>query len=44
MPEPIKLAEKLAAFSDLWSPEIVGSFNGHDLLVVKVKGDFNWHC
>ena len=43
MPKPINLSEKLAAFSDLWSPKIVGSFNGHDLMVVKVKGEFNWH-
>lgn len=43
MPSAIKLAEKLAAFSDLWSPKIVGSFNGHDLMVVKAKGEFNWH-
>ena len=44
VPEPIDLAEKLSAFSDLWSPKIVGSFNGHDLMVVKAKGEFNWHA
>lgn len=43
MPTAINLAEKLATFSDLWSPKIVGSFNGHDLMVVKAKGEFNWH-
>lgn len=43
MPTPINLAEKLAKFSEHWSPKIVGSFNGHDLLVVKVKGAFVWH-
>ena len=43
MPEAVKLAEKLAAFSDLWSPRIVGRFNGHDLMVVKAKGAFVWH-
>jgi mannose-6-phosphate isomerase-like protein (cupin superfamily) len=41
--QSIKLAEKLSKFDDLWSPKIVGAFNGHDLMVVKVKGDFNWH-
>jgi mannose-6-phosphate isomerase-like protein (cupin superfamily) len=39
----INLTEKLAAFSDLWAPKIVGSFNGHDLMVVKAKGEFSWH-
>ena len=43
MPKAINLSEKLALFSDFWSPKIVGSFNGHDLMVVKVKGEFNWH-
>ena len=43
MTSAVNLAEKLAAFSDLWSPRIVGSFNGHDLMVVKAKGEFNWH-
>jgi mannose-6-phosphate isomerase-like protein (cupin superfamily) len=43
MPAAVNLAEKLAAFADLWSPKIVGGFNGHDLMVVKAKGEFTWH-
>jgi mannose-6-phosphate isomerase-like protein (cupin superfamily) len=39
----INLGEKLATFSDLWSPKIVAAFNGHDVMVVKVQGEFNWH-
>jgi len=39
----INLAEKLATFSDHWQPRTVGVFNGHDLMVVKVKGEFKWH-
>ena len=39
----INLNEKLATFSDHWSPKIVSQFNGHDVMVVKVKGEFNWH-
>lgn len=41
--QSINLAEKLAAFSEHWQPRTVGQFNGHDLMVVKVKGDFVWH-
>ncbi len=41
--KPINLAEKLAQFDVHWSPKIVGSFNGHDLMVVKVQGEFVWH-
>ncbi|MFT7057752.1 MAG: mannose-6-phosphate isomerase-like protein (cupin superfamily) [Pseudorhodobacter sp.] len=40
---PINLTEKLAQFTALWSPKTVGSFNGHDLMVVKVLGEFVWH-
>jgi mannose-6-phosphate isomerase-like protein (cupin superfamily) len=39
----INLAEKLATFTEHWQPRVVGQFNGHDLLVVKVKGEFVWH-
>ncbi|WP_394687962.1 cupin domain-containing protein [Hoeflea sp.] len=39
----INMSEKLAAFSGLWSPKIVAAFNGHDVMVVKVQGEFNWH-
>lgn len=40
---PIKLGEKLATFSEYWQPRVVGQFNGHDLMVAKVKGEFVWH-
>ena len=40
---PINLAEKLSTFTTHWSPRIVGQFNGHDLMVVKVLGEFVWH-
>jgi mannose-6-phosphate isomerase-like protein (cupin superfamily) len=39
----VNLAEKLSTFSEHWQPRTVGQFNGHDLMVVKVKGEFVWH-
>ncbi len=39
----VNLEAKLAAFSEHWSPKIVGAFNGHDVMVVKAKGEFVWH-
>jgi mannose-6-phosphate isomerase-like protein (cupin superfamily) len=39
----INLAEKLTTFAEHWHPKTVGQFNGHDLMVVKVKGEFVWH-
>ncbi len=41
--ETINLADKLSAFSEYWQPRVVGQFNGNDLMVVKVKGEFVWH-
>ena len=39
----INLTNKLSKFTEHWSPKSVASFNGHDVMVVKVLGDFNWH-
>jgi mannose-6-phosphate isomerase-like protein (cupin superfamily) len=39
----VNLAQKLATFTEHWQPRTVGQFNGHDLMVVKVKGEFVWH-
>jgi mannose-6-phosphate isomerase-like protein (cupin superfamily) len=39
----INLAKKLSLFSDLFAPRIVASINGHDVMVVKAKGEFVWH-
>ncbi len=43
MTDPVNLAEKLGTFDQHWSPRTVSEFNGHDVMVVKVKGEFNWH-
>jgi mannose-6-phosphate isomerase-like protein (cupin superfamily) len=40
---PVNLADKLAQFDEHWSPRTVAEFNGHDVMVVKVKGEFVWH-
>jgi mannose-6-phosphate isomerase-like protein (cupin superfamily) len=43
MKDKVNLAAKLALFSDHWSPRTVAQFNGHDIMVVKVHGEFVWH-
>jgi len=40
---PINLAAKLSTFDEHWQPRTVATFNGHDIMVVKVKGEFVWH-
>ena len=39
----INLSDKLSQFEGHWQPRVIGAFNGHDLMVVKVKGQFPWH-
>jgi mannose-6-phosphate isomerase-like protein (cupin superfamily) len=39
----VNLDAKLRTFSEQWSPKIVARFNGHDVMVVKVLGEFVWH-
>ena len=39
----VNLDEKFASFDEKWSPKIVGEFNGTQLKVVKVQGEFVWH-
>jgi mannose-6-phosphate isomerase-like protein (cupin superfamily) len=39
----VNLSEKLATFSEHWQPRTVAGFNGHDVMVVKARGEFAWH-
>ena len=42
--QPVNLEAKLASFDERWSPRTVARFNGHDVMVVKAKGEFVWHA
>jgi mannose-6-phosphate isomerase-like protein (cupin superfamily) len=39
----INLSEKLAKFSDHWSPKIIAQMNNYHFKLVKFQGDFIWH-
>jgi mannose-6-phosphate isomerase-like protein (cupin superfamily) len=39
----VNLLEKLALFSDHWSPKVVGELNGQHVKLVKFQGEFVWH-
>lgn len=41
--QPINLQEKLAVFSEHWSPKIVAQMNEYHFKVAKVQGEFVWH-
>lgn len=40
---PIDLADKLATFTEAWQPRTVALFNGHDVMVAKLRGEYHWH-
>ena len=40
----VNLDAKLSTFSEHWQPRTVAQFNGHDVMVVKAKGEFVWHA
>jgi mannose-6-phosphate isomerase-like protein (cupin superfamily) len=41
--DKVNIEAKLATFSEHWQPRTVTEFNGHDVMVVKVQGEFVWH-
>ena len=43
MTHAIDLADKLATFEGHWQPRTVSEYNGHDVMVVKVQGEYKWH-
>jgi mannose-6-phosphate isomerase-like protein (cupin superfamily) len=42
-PQVVNLDAKLASFTEHYSPRIVAHYNGNDIMVVKLEGDFVWH-
>ena len=40
---PISFADKLARFSERWSPRIIAQMNDYHFKLVKVEGEFVWH-
>ena len=41
--EAINIAEKLAKFSEQWSPKEIGSLDDYSIKLSKIEGDFIWH-
>jgi mannose-6-phosphate isomerase-like protein (cupin superfamily) len=41
--QPINLSEKLAKFSEHWSPKIIAQMNDYHFKIAKIEGEFIWH-
>jgi mannose-6-phosphate isomerase-like protein (cupin superfamily) len=44
MSEAVNLAEKFAGFTEHWAPRLIATYNGNDIRIVKVEGEFVWHA
>lgn len=40
----INLRDKLARFTDHWSPRVIAEMNDYQFKLVKVRGEFVWHA
>jgi mannose-6-phosphate isomerase-like protein (cupin superfamily) len=39
----VDLETKLAGFTEAWQPRTVALFNGNDIMVAKLRGEYHWH-
>lgn len=39
----VDIRQKLALFSEHWSPKVVARLNDYEVKLVKLKGEFVWH-
>ena len=42
--EKVNVRDKLALFSEQWSPKVVGRVNDAHVKLVKLAGEFVWHA
>jgi mannose-6-phosphate isomerase-like protein (cupin superfamily) len=42
-PSKVDLASKFALFSDHWAPRLAARYNGNEVRLAKVEGEFHWH-
>lgn len=40
----VNLAEMFGAFTEQWSPKIVGELNGQEVRLARIGGEFVWHA
>ncbi len=42
-PNKVNLAEKFALFEETWAPRLAARYNGNEVRLAKVDGEFHWH-
>ena len=42
-PGKVSLDQKFELFSDHWAPRLAAHYNGNEVRLAKVEGEFHWH-
>jgi mannose-6-phosphate isomerase-like protein (cupin superfamily) len=40
----VNFADKLARFSEIWSPRVIAEMNDYQFKLAKIRGEFVWHA
>lgn len=43
MPAKVVLSDKFDEFEEVYAPRIVGRYEGHEVRIAKLDGEFIWH-
>ena len=43
MASTVNLDDKFATFSECWAPRIVARYEGHEVRIARLEGEFDWH-
>ncbi|MCJ8299586.1 MAG: cupin domain-containing protein [Pseudomonadales bacterium] len=41
--QAVNFEQKLSLFNEQWSPKVIAEINNHQVKIVKIEGDFEWH-
>lgn len=41
--QKVNVQNKLACFTEHWSPKVIAELNGQQVKVAKLSGEFDWH-
>lgn len=43
MASKVTLSDKFALFDEQWAPRLAAHYNGNEVRLAKVEGEFHWH-
>ncbi|MEM1051762.1 MAG: cupin domain-containing protein [Pseudomonadota bacterium] len=44
MPDKVSLFDTFALFDEQWAPRLAARYNGNEVRLAKVEGEFHWHA